>query len=49
MDPNDAMPKAKAAALRALELDPYLADACCSLGLVQFIYDWDGAASEVQL
>jgi tetratricopeptide (TPR) repeat protein len=47
MDPNDAMPKAKAAALRALELDPYLADAYCSLGLVQFIYDWDGPASEV--
>jgi eukaryotic-like serine/threonine-protein kinase len=46
MDPNDAMPKAKAAALHALELDPYLADAHCSLGMVQGIYDWDWAAAE---
>ena len=47
LDPNDAMPKAKAAALRALELDPSFADAHCSLGLVQFVYDWDWPASEV--
>jgi eukaryotic-like serine/threonine-protein kinase len=46
MDPNDAMPRAKAAALRALELDPHLADAHCSLGLVQAFYDWDWRAAE---
>jgi len=46
MDPNDAMPRAKAAALRALELDSRLAEAHCSLALVQGIYDWDWAASE---
>jgi serine/threonine protein kinase len=47
LDPNDAMPKAKAAAFRALELDPSFADAHCSLGLVQLFYDWDWPASEV--
>jgi eukaryotic-like serine/threonine-protein kinase len=46
MDPNVAMPRAKAAALRALELDPHLADAHCSLALVQSVYDWDWAAAE---
>ena len=46
MDPNDAMPRAKAAALRALELDPYLADAHCSQGLIQATYDWDWIAAE---
>jgi len=46
MDPNDAMPRAKAAALRALELDPYLADAHCSLGMVKSLYDWDWTVAE---
>jgi len=46
MDPRDAMPKAKAAATRALELDPHLADAHCSLGLTQALYDWDWTAAE---
>jgi serine/threonine protein kinase/Tfp pilus assembly protein PilF len=46
MDPNDAMPRARAAALRALELDSHLADAHCSLGLVQAHYDWDWASAE---
>lgn len=49
MDPNDAMPRAKAAALRALELDPYLAEAYCSIGLVQNIYDWDWASAEANI
>jgi len=50
MDPNDAMPRAKAAALRALELDPHLAEAHCSLAMVQTTYDWDwrGAESSCQ-
>ena len=41
MDPQDAMPRAKAAALRALELDDHLAEAHCSLGAVEATYDWD--------
>jgi tetratricopeptide (TPR) repeat protein len=46
MDPNDAMPRAKAAALRALELDAHSAEAHCSLGLVQATYDWDWASAQ---
>jgi hypothetical protein len=49
MDPHDAMPKAKAAAFRALELDPYLAEAHCSMGLVEGLYDWEWAAAEESL
>jgi TolB-like protein/DNA-binding winged helix-turn-helix (wHTH) protein len=42
----EAAPKAKAAALRALEIDPSLAEAETSLATVKFNYDWDwpGAA-----
>ena len=46
MDPQDARARAKAAALRALELDAYLAEAHCSLGLVEAIYDWEWASAE---
>jgi TolB-like protein/DNA-binding winged helix-turn-helix (wHTH) protein len=43
--PREAYPLAKAAALRALELDPELSEAHASLGqvLVQFDWDWAGA------
>jgi TolB-like protein/DNA-binding winged helix-turn-helix (wHTH) protein/Flp pilus assembly protein TadD len=46
--PNQAMPMAKAAALKALELDPELSDAHVSLGYILLSYDWDlrGAARE---
>jgi TolB-like protein/DNA-binding winged helix-turn-helix (wHTH) protein/Tfp pilus assembly protein PilF len=46
MSALDAAPKAKAAALKALELDPTLAQAQTSLATVKFNYDWDwnGAA-----
>ena len=47
VDPRDAMPRAKAAARRALELDPHLAEAHCSLALVQTCYDWDWASAEL--
>jgi adenylate cyclase len=42
---KDYMPQAKAAALKALELNPYLAEAHASLGEVIFYweYDWTGA------
>ena len=40
------MPKARAAAKKALELDPNLAEARTSLGLVTYIFDWDWAGAE---
>lgn len=46
--PKDAMPKAKAAALKALEIDAELAEAHASLGLVNAVYDWDWTAAEQQ-
>ncbi len=41
----EVAPKAKAAALKALELDGTLAEAQTSLATVQFNYDWDWAAA----
>ena len=46
LPPREAFPKAKAAALKALEIDPNLADAHASLGYIHMYYDWDFAASE---
>jgi TolB-like protein/DNA-binding winged helix-turn-helix (wHTH) protein/Flp pilus assembly protein TadD len=45
---NELMPKARAAALRALELDESLAEAHASLALVKeyYDYDWRGAEKE---
>ena len=40
------MPKAKAAALKALALDDTLAEAHTSLALVTFFYDWDWTVAE---
>jgi serine/threonine-protein kinase len=44
--PREAMPKAKAAARKALALDENLAAAHSALALVTMIYDWDWKASE---
>jgi TolB-like protein/Tfp pilus assembly protein PilF len=44
--PREAMPLAKKAARRALELDPQLAEAHTSLGYVLMVYDWDLPAAE---
>ena len=44
--PGDAFPKAKAAAIKALDLDPALAEAHASLGFVKMYYDWDFASAE---
>jgi serine/threonine protein kinase/Tfp pilus assembly protein PilF len=44
--PHDAFPKAKAAAIKALELDGRLAEAHTSLAFVKFGYDWDWAEAE---
>jgi eukaryotic-like serine/threonine-protein kinase len=48
--PLEVMPKAKAAAVRALELDDSLAEAHTSLGFVKLTFDWDwpGAEREFQ-
>jgi TolB-like protein/DNA-binding winged helix-turn-helix (wHTH) protein/Tfp pilus assembly protein PilF len=43
--PRDAMPKAKAAATKALEIDDHLAEAHVSLGYISFAYDWDWSAA----
>ncbi|HKT70327.1 MAG TPA: protein kinase [Terriglobales bacterium] len=44
--PREAMPKAKAAALKALELDENLPEAHSALGGVHYFYDWDWAGAE---
>jgi serine/threonine-protein kinase len=44
--PREVMPKAKAAAQRALELDETLADAHVTLAGVLLFYDWDWPATE---
>jgi serine/threonine-protein kinase len=46
--PREGMPKAKAAALRALELDEGLAEGRTPLAVVSMLYDWDWAAAERQ-
>jgi adenylate cyclase len=49
LPPHEAFPKAKVAALRALDLDADLADAHSALGDVQFLYDWDFPSAEKEL
>ena len=49
LPPHEAFPKARAAAEKALSIDPALAEAHASLGLVKFQFDWDWDASEHEL
>jgi eukaryotic-like serine/threonine-protein kinase len=44
--PSEVWPKAKAAALRALELDSSLPEAHISLGYVHIFYEWDRQQAE---
>ncbi len=44
--PAEVMPKARAAAERALELDPSLGEAHRAMGIVLSQYDWDWEAAE---
>ena len=44
--PAEVMPRAKEAALRAVELDPNLASAHVNLGYVHLFSDWDWLAAE---
>jgi TolB-like protein/DNA-binding winged helix-turn-helix (wHTH) protein/Tfp pilus assembly protein PilF len=46
VSPLDVAPKARAAAAKALELDPGLAAPHASLGYIHMYFDWDFAASE---
>ncbi|HWN19970.1 MAG TPA: protein kinase [Gemmatimonadales bacterium] len=46
--PTEAFPKAKAAALRALELDPRLSEARPTLAYVSMYHDWDWTGAERQ-
>lgn len=49
LEPNEAFPKAKNAALKALNLDDTLAEAHTSLGWVLFYYEWDWERAESEL
>jgi len=45
-DPQEVLPKAKAAALKAIELDPQLGDAHVRLAVTLGQFDWDWAEAE---
>jgi serine/threonine-protein kinase len=47
--PDEAYPKAKATAMRALDLDPSLSDAFTAMGKVLSWYEWDFAGAEREL
>ena len=47
--PLEAMPRAKIAAQRALQLDPDLAEGHTWSGILSFLYDWDPVAAEAFL
>ncbi len=46
LPPREAVGKARAAAQKALEIDPALAEAHVSLGMVRYSYDWDWKGAE---
>jgi TolB-like protein/DNA-binding winged helix-turn-helix (wHTH) protein/Tfp pilus assembly protein PilF len=46
LPPREAMPQAKAAARRALQLDPSRAEPHTTLAFIAFTYEWDWAAAE---
>ena len=47
-DPREAMPRAKGAALKAIDLNPALHDARGWLAAVNMLYDWDWALAEAE-
>jgi TolB-like protein/Flp pilus assembly protein TadD len=49
LSPKDAFPKAKAAAQKALEIDPTLSEARAVLGGAKLAFDWDWSGSEKEL
>ncbi len=46
LPPHEAMPKAKAAAMKAIEIDDQLAEAWASLGAVKWWFEWDWEGAE---
>jgi serine/threonine-protein kinase len=48
LPPREAMPQAKAAASKALEIDPLLAEAHGWLAVVATLYDWDWTEAEAR-
>jgi TolB-like protein len=46
LPPHETMPRAKAAALEALRLDPRLPEGHTWLGVIHFLFDWDWGAAE---
>jgi serine/threonine-protein kinase len=46
LPPRETMPKAKAAAMKAIEIDDTLADAWASLGAVRWWFEWDWEGAE---
>lgn len=46
MSPGSGMPRARAAALTALDLKPSLAEAFTTLGCIESVYDWTWADAE---
>ena len=46
LPPKEAFPKAKATALKAIEIDDMLAEAYSSLGWINMLYDWNWTAAE---
>jgi TolB-like protein/predicted Ser/Thr protein kinase/Tfp pilus assembly protein PilF len=49
MSPAEAMPRARAAAMRALQLDDGIAEAHLALGYVRLMHDWDWAGAGQEL
>ncbi len=49
MAPREAMPKAKTAVRRAIELDETVAEAHATLGVILALYDWDWAGAEREM
>ena len=48
VSPEDSFPRARAAALRALELDPALPEAHAALGYASMYYEWNFAKAEAE-
>jgi serine/threonine protein kinase/TolB-like protein/Tfp pilus assembly protein PilF len=46
LPPKEAMPQAKAAAIKALEIDDTLSEAHASLAVIKAFYDWEWAEAE---
>lgn len=46
VSPHESYPRAKAAATRALQIEPNLAEAHTAMGFISLLYDWDMQAAE---